>query len=78
MVKIFLLRIQKIKATRRCSFCPVYVEPILLRDKNATAECVQSLAKEYKNYCFNLDDPNCNPRYVGYSLNQYKNTKIIN
>ena len=48
----------------------------MLRDKNPIVECAQNLRKECENYCFNLDDSNCNPRYVAYSLNQYKNDKL--
>ena len=47
-----------------------------LRDENLVAECAQSIRKECKNYCFNLDDFNCNPRDVAHSLNQYKNDKL--
>ena len=47
-----------------------------LGEKNPIVEFAQSLRKECGNYCFNLDDSNCNPRKVVHSLNQYKNYKL--
>ena len=75
--KDFLLPIRKIGKTIDILFV-LYVEPILLKRYVIKTLLLNllSLRKECENYCFNLDDSNCNPKDVTHILIQYKNDKL--